>query len=306
MKRKLTNLSINMLIVLDALCRHKNTSKVADELGVSQSAVSKYIQRLRELTGEELFVRTRRGLEPSAVCLEMREAAAQILDLAEEITNTGDRVFDPETEPHRFGVSIPMQKTSFLFENLTMAALERYPLIEMNLFYLSQAEAINSLMTKQTDLYIGLLPEGLPKTYEVKLLSELDFRVMCSKKNSLYKEGKITREQFVKSPHIKISNSLGETALDKKLRDMGLFQEKLISVPDTRSAAKLLEATDYLFLLDQRDTARMCERSDSIKVLEADFKLPKTKIHIIWNRRMTSDPAHKWLRSFVIKSIGSG
>lgn len=306
MKRKLTNLSINMLIVLDALCRHKNTSKVADELGVSQSAVSKYIQRLRELTGEELFVRTRRGLEPSAACLDMREAAAQILDLAEEITNTGDRVFYPEKEARSFSISIPMQKTNFLFEKLTMTALARYPLIEMNLFHLSQDEAVASLMTKQTDLCIGLLPEGLPKTYEMELLSELDFRVMCSKKSSFYKVGKITKQQFVSSPHIKISNSLGETVLDKKLQDMGLYQEKLISVPDESAAAKILEATDYLFLLDQRDTARMCERSDAIKVLDADFDLPKTQIHIIWNRRMTSDPAHKWLRSFVTKSIGSG
>ena len=74
------SVELNLLPVLDALLRHRSVTLAARELDMSQSALSAALARLRKLLGDELFVRTGRGLLPTARASALAEPVAQIIE----------------------------------------------------------------------------------------------------------------------------------------------------------------------------------------------------------------------------------
>lgn len=74
------NIDLNLLPVLDALLRHRSVTLAARELDMSQSAVSTALGRLRETLGDQLLVRTGRGMLPTPRASRLAEPVASILD----------------------------------------------------------------------------------------------------------------------------------------------------------------------------------------------------------------------------------
>src|SRR5262245_12663570 len=86
-------IDLNLLGVLDVIYEERNLVRAGLRLHLSQSAVSHALARLRETLGDELFVRTGKGLEPTARALllapQLREALARIQQ------SLGVQPFDP-------------------------------------------------------------------------------------------------------------------------------------------------------------------------------------------------------------------
>ncbi len=294
------NLSINMLRALVSLCRHQNTMKAAQELNVSQSAVSKYIQRLNEFTGEELFIRAHKGIEPTKTCLELRDKALDILELCESMSYRHRQAFDPHSADRQFKVAVPLLKSLFFLEMLCLKPMRQIPRVQINLVNLERSEALEALENGDLDLYLGLMPENLPKRFQTTEIARFDFGVICSNKSPLFNSGKITKREFVNTPHV---TARAELVLEGKLKKLGILQNKLVYVPDKETAKRMLLETDYLFIADQQDASYFCQGSKDLKLLVANFELPAANIYQIWDRRNNTDPAHIWLRKYIEKSV---
>jgi DNA-binding transcriptional LysR family regulator len=59
------NIDLNLLVVFDAVWRHRRILRAAAELNASQPTVSNALRRLRDFTGDALFVRSGGGMEPT-------------------------------------------------------------------------------------------------------------------------------------------------------------------------------------------------------------------------------------------------
>jgi DNA-binding transcriptional LysR family regulator len=75
-----SKLDLNLLVVFHHLLLHKRVSAVAQVLGMSQPAVSSALGRLRASLGDELFLRTQGGMEPTPYALQLAEPVAVALD----------------------------------------------------------------------------------------------------------------------------------------------------------------------------------------------------------------------------------
>src|SRR4051812_22785195 len=93
---RLKELDLNLLITLDALLRHASVTRAAEELDVSQSAVSHALARLRVLFGDELFIKSHNRMVPTPKALTLGGAISQIVTLARD-TITRAVPFDPTT-----------------------------------------------------------------------------------------------------------------------------------------------------------------------------------------------------------------
>ena len=62
----LKHIDLNLLVYLDVLLRKQNVTRAAEELGISQPAMSNGLQRLRKLFGDPLLVRTGSGMSPTS------------------------------------------------------------------------------------------------------------------------------------------------------------------------------------------------------------------------------------------------
>ncbi|MBE0586527.1 MAG: LysR family transcriptional regulator, partial [Hydrogenophaga sp.] len=83
----LHEIDLNLLVVFHRLLRERRVSRVAEALGLSQPAVSNALRRLRGLLGDELFLRTPGGMEPTPYALQLAGPVAQALDTLREALN---------------------------------------------------------------------------------------------------------------------------------------------------------------------------------------------------------------------------
>lgn len=298
MRNNIAKINIMMLTVVEALYLHKTTILAAEKLGIAQPSISWYLKQLRALTGDELFIRTAKTLEPTDFCTGYYKQAKEILDALDNFATYGQTTFDPKSEPATFSVVIPFFKARMLLESLSVNLTKVYPLIWTNLLYLKEEESLTHLDSGMLDIYIGLISEKLPKHFRSEKLLDSEFIVLCSDKSAFFKHGKISKKDFIETPHIKLSAGFEPSILDVKLKQCGLLPKNLISVPDIGSEIILLRETDYLLIIDKND-AEIIIAGNNFKILKTDFALPQLPLYAVWPSRKNTAPAHEWFRKYM-------
>lgn len=303
MRQNLSKLSIQMLVVFEALCRYRSTSLAAEALNITQPGVSQYLKQLRETFDDPLFVRAPKGLEPTDRSLALLEEVENILNNCDRVLEKKLNSFNPKKDEYEFIVGFPTFHNKLMVHFLSFEIIKKYPNIKINLINIDFDDALGALNDRQLDLYVGEGTENLPKMYSVDLLHESQpYKVICSNKSPLFGKKKIAREQFISEPNIKISNEVGETIFDRKLKKMGLMQENLLSMPDIESAVELIKKTDYIMMYDQI-LIKPFITGNSIDILEPEFEMPHNQLFQVWHASKNEDPAHQWLHQYVKDNI---
>ena len=78
-------IDLNLLIYLDALLRERNVTRAAEQLNITQPAMSNGLKRLRTLLNDPILVRTSEGMVPTERALAMKPQVRQILYSVEDI-----------------------------------------------------------------------------------------------------------------------------------------------------------------------------------------------------------------------------
>jgi len=306
MRQDVRYITLNMLVVLEALCVHRNTVKVAQQLNITQPAVSQCLKRLRAIAGDPLFVRTQNGLEPTPQCLALRDHAITVLDICERIVTSGAPEFDPAKTRHRFTVSIPQQKTQHLFHVLGILLSEKYPSLSVDITSLPEADGLAALSAGALDLFIGFSGKQVEAAYRSEKITSFNCKVICSNQCPLYPQGKLEKSTFLNTPHVKVSQGLDNTLLDGVLQSLGLMQKTLILVPDKESAYELVRQNNCLFMVDLQTAEKLCHQDKNLKILQEDFSLPSIDIYQVWDARRDVDPANAWLRKYIRENCHPG
>jgi DNA-binding transcriptional LysR family regulator len=102
--RNIRQTDLNLLIALNVLLEERNVTRAADRLGLTQSAASRMLGRLRATFDDPLFVRTRRGLTPTKRALDIAVSLQEHLFGLEKLLAEGE-IFDPRAARRRFRVA---------------------------------------------------------------------------------------------------------------------------------------------------------------------------------------------------------
>ena len=103
--RRLIRTDLNLLVVLQILLEEHNVTRAAERLSVSQPAMSRTLQRLRDTFEDELFTRTAHGLVPTPRAEELRRELPDLLESIEHVL--GDADFSPDTYAGSFKLLMP-------------------------------------------------------------------------------------------------------------------------------------------------------------------------------------------------------
>ena len=103
--RKLIRTDLNLLVALQILLEERNVTRAAERLSVSQPALSKTLQKLRDSFEDELFTRTAHGLVPTPRAEEIGAELPALLESVEHVL--GDSEFDPATYTGSFKLLLP-------------------------------------------------------------------------------------------------------------------------------------------------------------------------------------------------------
>ncbi|MEH6593903.1 MAG: LysR family transcriptional regulator, partial [Halioglobus sp.] len=120
--RQVIRTDLNLLVALQILLEERNVTRAAERLSVSQPALSKTLQKLRDSFSDELFTRTAHGLIPTPRAEALGAELPGLLESVERVL--GNEEFSPETYAGSFKILLPPILSESLLPGL-MADLNR-------------------------------------------------------------------------------------------------------------------------------------------------------------------------------------
>jgi len=273
-----------------------SVSRAADRLGVSQSAVSHTLEKLRKVFGDPLFVRVGRGIEPTARAIALCAPAEAVLDGMRSLTYQRD--FDPLVEAMEFTIAANDFPTQLIFPKLLKDLNEEG--IDLRVRFIpSGIPSASTLRASRYRLLITPMPPDDPDLVKESLVSSR-MAVFFDPKIRTAPE---TWEQYVSSEHVDVKFSDTEASIMALPSvDLSVFNPPRITVPNFGSLAHMIIGTDRIST--QLDVMKRGLLGD-LDVAPLPIETNLVDLFLVWHRREHDDPAHDWFRQRIIQTTHS-
>jgi len=303
MNLNLRSVDLNLLTVFDAIMTEGQLSRAADQLGMTQSAASAALSRLRLTFDDELFIRTRQGMVPTARAEELIQPVREGLSSIREALNTSE-TFMPETSNRTFKLVLGDYGEILLLPTLIAMMAEQGE--NMSIQNLSVPEEFNleHIKKNQIDLYFDFkAPEDENLEY-LKVVEEP--LVVVARKGHPRLKGKITKSHYFTERHIIYSHYHQQlTTLERFLGPKNIQSRKIIAeVRQVMAIPPLLQQTDGIATVP-KGMATYFSFFHDIQVFP--FPLPAGKGnqsgYMIWRKALNRDKGHQWFKQLLLDGI---
>jgi DNA-binding transcriptional LysR family regulator len=296
----LGSVDLNLLVVLDALLVERNVTRAAARVGITQSAASHALARLRSLTGDELLVRGKDGMVPTPRGEGLAAPVRKALDeIARALAPPG--AFDPATAKGRVVLGTSDYGELVLLPRVYARLAREAPRIDLRVLTLP-ADMAAPLASGAVDLAIApLRPEDeRPGIYGKKLFEE---RFVCVVRNGHpLATKKLTIARFAAAPHALIApRGTDGGFVDDALARLGLKRRVAIAVPHFLVAPHLVASSDLILTLAER-VARVLAAPLGLTVLAppSELALERFTMSAVWHERTHGDPTQRWVRDLLV------
>ena len=284
-----------LLLVFRGLLRRRQTTAVARELGLSQSAVSHALTRLRDLFDDQLFVRRPHGLEPTRRALELAPRVDALIDLANETLEREGR-FDPMRSERRFALVAPEFVTALIGAKLVRIFRKSAPRASFLVQFLTQRSPLDALRRGEIDLVIGRYPLGAPGLVS-ELLFEDRYCVVARRGHPTIK-GRISQEAWRTTGHVFADTRMEEgTDVEAETDDI-VF---VAAVQRWLTALVIVSASDAIATCPLRLAQRQAKLL-GLQVISAPFLQYRLPVYAV-RREGSLDAGTEWFISQVRQSV---
>ena len=308
----LNRIDLNLLVYLDALLRECNVTQAANQLGLSQPAMSNGLRRLRELFNDPLLVRTSDGMTPTARALELEPLVRQILmgvDRAIQPTTE----FDPTGATQVFRIMASDYAESTLFPAVLQQLRELAPGLTLDIMTPSDVSFLDVERGK-VDMVINRFDQ-MPQSFHQITLWQDTFSCMMSPDNPILSSFDL--DSYLQANHIWVSKTgmgIGVGVdpsdvqrlgwVDLALADLGKKRHIRVFTRHYQAAMTLAEQNDLIVTLPTRATWL---KRDNPRVVtrEVPFDIPPLELKMAWSPLLQHNAAHRWMRQ-LITSIARG
>lgn len=292
----ITQLDLNLLRVLDAVYRHKNISRAAVELGLSQPATSQALTRLRLKVGDPLFERVQGGVRPTGRAERMARTVQTALSLLEAGLNE-ENAFDPLTS--RAGVHLHLTDIGEArFLPKLMAALHaRAPRMQV----LSEAwpaeRIVGALDEGRLQFAIGYLPDISGAASEPLLA---DRYVMLVRAGHPCLPAIANGATVVQLEALEFVAVRSHEHTQRILRTLGLQGRVRLVAANFLALPSIVRSTNLAVLMP-REVAAGFEPVSGFAMVESGLPSSDFTVSLHWSRRFEQQPQHRWLRTLILE-----
>lgn len=293
---------LNLLAVFDAVMQEKNLTRTGQRLGLTQSAVSHALARLRHMLKDELFVRTPDGMQPTPRAERMSGPIHQALQEMRVVLEADE--FDPVEATRTFSIAANNYAARAVIPALVRHVATLAPSVVIDVRPTGRLHTLDQLDSGAVELALESLTEG-GERFKCAGLLEDDYVVILSSDHPLASEPVLSVEHIAALPSIAITSSGDDTHfVDDALADQGLARHVWARVP-LHSLLSILIGSRALAVVPRRVAADFAGTSPLI-VRPLPFASPLVSLAMIWHRRLDHHPAHRWLRATLRESIKNG
>jgi DNA-binding transcriptional LysR family regulator len=294
----LRRLDINLLLTLDVLLSEHNVTRAAQRLNLSQPSVSVHLAKLRDIFADPLLLPGPRGMRPTARADELREPLRQALEALERAVSPASP-FNPAEARQTWNVmasdygetTIVLPALAGLRSAAPGTRLAVFDLVPPQLARQAEQGAIDLAFHTSEDAPLGLRRRALfTERY-----------VLVGRAGHPRLKKRPTLEQFCELDQVIVSPDGGgfQGVTDKALTQVGLTRRVVLSVPHFLFVRSVVESTDMVAMLP----SRLVRDARALEVVEPPLEVPGYEMSMLWPERVHRDPAHQWLREFIVKAL---
>jgi DNA-binding transcriptional LysR family regulator len=288
---QLQRADLNLLVVFAVFCEERSVSAAAERLFRTQPAVSRALDRLRAMFGDELFIRRKSGYE-------LTPHATRILKEMEETLPKLDRLlrgseFDPLKEEAHFKIVCTDYAMSMLGPEISRRALQEGSKVSLAFVAFSES-AYQDLEQGHAHLVLQAQDESLPGRIATEKLFEEELVCVVSKRMGV--KSAMSLKQYAAADHIVVSVHGSIQAFpDKVLLRLGVRRRAKLRVPYFVAAIEAVESSGLVASIPRR-LAEKYSRQFDVRIVSAPPELQRFEYWMAWHPRLNTDAAHQWLR----------
>jgi DNA-binding transcriptional LysR family regulator len=290
-KVRFRNIDLNLLIPLKALLHERNVTRAAKRIHLSQSAMSRALDRLRSELGDELLVRVGRNYELTPRGTALMSELGQIMPRLARLWQ--GEPFLPAQSEAKIRLAMTDDASSVVLPQLAEILGRLAPGITLEVVPWHERTHKDNLATQ-----LILSPLAAPATFRFKPLFEDSFVCLAGRKLKRGK-GAISMKEYLTFRHISIETHPNQQNLiDRSLAEAGLQRHVAVHLPYFQAAIRVLEATDLVLTMPAR-IAEPTLAALNFQRLKAPKEIPHIRYSMVWHPRFDSDLLHTWIRETV-------
>jgi DNA-binding transcriptional LysR family regulator len=304
----LGRVDLNLLVYLDVLLRERNVTRAADHLGLSQPALSNGLRRLRVLFDDPLLVRTSEGMTPTERALKLQPIIRDVLSKIDKAVQP-QASFNPTNDKYFFRIMASDYAESTLFPHILHRLREEAPGVILDIMTPSDVSFLD-VEQGTVDMVINRFEE-MPLSFHQKEVWKDGFACLMSVDNPILEN--FTLETYLEAPHIWVSKTgmgVGVGMNPYDVQHLGWVDEALRTINKQRritvftrhyqAAMLLAENNDLVVTLPFR-AAELQRGNPRVVIKEPPFRIPPFDLKMAWSPLLQHNPAHQWMRRFVVE-----
>jgi DNA-binding transcriptional LysR family regulator len=284
-----SRLDLRLLLVFSAVMEERSVSKAALRLGLTQSAISNALNRLRISLEDRLFVPAATGMIPTARALEIAGPIENGLELIRNALET--RPFDA-AGPWTFHLALSDQASTVILPPLLGAISTQTPRIRLQVSTKKNSSIRDQLDSGDIDVAIGIIPD-LGRHFSSRVLLQ-DRYVCVTRRDHGLNAAPLTPEALARAEHLAMRSTTESSGrMDAMLAQWGVTRNVALSVNQLAAVPAILSSTQLVVCLPASLAALLPTRDLALQPLP--FAQASVQIVAAWSRCRTNQPALKWI-----------
>jgi DNA-binding transcriptional LysR family regulator len=291
---------LNLLLAFDALWTERHVTRAARRVGLTQSAMSHALRRLRVQLEDPLFLATPRGLRPTARAEALAPSLSEALSLVRRALAAPEQ-FSPAALRRTFTIATTDYANLVVLPRLMqrLAAAARH--VQVVVTHLSDSSE-RALAAGELDLVIIGASEPSYDAIRSEALFTDGFVSLLRSGHPATKR-RLTLARYLELQHVLISpQGGGEALVDAALRRLGRSRHIVLRVPHFLAAPLVVASTDHIVTLPER-IALAVAKQHRLVVVRPPLRVPTFSNDQFWHARSDQDAAHRWLRQQVKEAV---
>jgi DNA-binding transcriptional LysR family regulator len=305
----INRVDLNLLVYLDVLLRERNDTQAANQLNLSQPAMSNGLRRLRDLFGDPLLVRTSDGMTPTERALELEPQVRDILSKVEHaLQHTAE--FDPASSDRVFRIMASDYAESTLLPSVLFKLRQQAPNISLDIMTPSDVSFLDVERGK-VDMVINRF-DSIPQSFHQINVWTDSFSCLLSANNPLLKNFNL--DSYLQAQHVWVSKTgmgVGVGVDPKDVQRLGWVDAAIAKLGKKRDiavftrhyqAAMILAEHNDLIVTLPSLAAQLQHDNPRLVIRTPPLEIPPLELKMAWSPLLQHNPANRWLRKLIVET----
>ncbi len=295
----MVEIDIKILKVFLYVYKLKNVSLAANQLGMSQPAVSNLLNKLRKYYVDPLFVRVENEMRPTELSIQLFPLISDLLNNYEAICQHKEQ-FNHFESQKIYNIAMTDVAHLVLLPQISSYLKNHAPQVQLNVHSI-KAQSLDLLKNGTLDLIVGYYEQLDDYFYQQKLFEQY-FVVIAAKDHPRLKNPKITLDEYLAEKHIDVEVGTGHFSFERHIRQLGYQRNKVMTLPSYLGVGLVIQQSDAIatvpFYLSEVLLAR-----GNLQILELPQNFPTYSIKQFWYISNHNQKSHQWIRQVFYENL---